>query len=67
MSFFGAIKKAKVADAATAEAEKVRDEGGQQQAQATTVQLCKTQYVVHQRDNENDGEGLRNHTRSDIR
>ena len=29
LSFSDAIKKAKVADAATAEAEKVRDEGGQ--------------------------------------
>jgi hypothetical protein len=41
MSFFGAIKEAKVADAATAEAEKVRDEGGQQ-AQAMTIQPSKT-------------------------
>jgi len=36
LSFSDAIKKAKVADAATAEAEKVRDEGGQQ-AQATAL------------------------------
>jgi hypothetical protein len=52
MSFSDAIKKAKVADAATAEAEKVRDEGGQQ-AQATALQPSKTQHAVPQRDNEN--------------
>jgi len=51
LSFSDAIKKAKVADAATAEAEKVRDEGGQQ-AQATALQPSKTQHAVPQRDNE---------------
>jgi hypothetical protein len=55
MSFSDAIKKAKVASAATAEADKVRDEGGQQ-AQATTFQLSKTQHVVPRRDNEKGGE-----------
>jgi hypothetical protein len=56
MSFSHAIKKAKVAAAATAEADKVRDEGGQQ-AQATTFQLSKTQHVVPRRDNEKGGRG----------
>ena len=51
MSFSDAIKKAKVADAATAEAEKVRDEDGQQ-GQATALQPSKTQHAVPQRDNE---------------
>jgi hypothetical protein len=51
LSFSDAIKKAKVADAATAEAEKVRDEGGQQ-AQATALQPSKTQHAMPQRDNE---------------
>jgi hypothetical protein len=55
MSFSDAIKKAKVAAAATAEADKVRDEGGQQ-AQATTFQPSKTQHVVPRRDNEKGGE-----------
>jgi calcium/calmodulin-dependent protein kinase I len=55
MSFSDAIKKAKVAAAATAEADKVRDEGGQQ-AQATTSQPIKTQHVVPRRDNEKGGE-----------
>ncbi len=54
MSFSDAIKKAKVAAATTAEADKVRDEGGQQ-AQATTFQPSKTQHVVPRRDNENGG------------
>jgi len=54
MSFPDAIKKAKVAATATAEANKVRDEGGQQ-AQATTFQPSKTQHVVPRRDNENGG------------
>ena len=45
MSFYDAIEKAKVADAATAEAEKVRDEDGQQ-AQATALQPSKTQHAV---------------------
>jgi hypothetical protein len=54
MSFSDAIKKAKVAAAATAEADKVRDEGGQQ-AQATTFQPSKTQHVVPRRDNEKGG------------
>jgi hypothetical protein len=39
------------ADAATAEAEEVRDEDGQQ-ARATALQLSKTQDAVPQRDNE---------------
>jgi hypothetical protein len=51
LSFSDAIKKAKVADAATAEAEKVRDEGGQQ-VQARALQLSKTQHAVPQRDDE---------------
>jgi hypothetical protein len=55
MSFSDAIKKAKVAAAATAEADKVRDEGGQQ-AQATTSQPSKMQHVVLRRDNEKGGE-----------
>jgi hypothetical protein len=55
MSFSDIIKKAKVAAAATAEADKVRDEGGQQ-AQATTFQPTKTQHVVPRRDNEKGGE-----------
>ena len=55
MSFSDTIKKAKVAAAATAEANKVRDEGGQQ-AQATTFQPSKTQQVVPRRDNEMGGE-----------
>jgi hypothetical protein len=54
MSFSDAIKKAKVAAAATAEADKVRDEG-RQQAQATTFQPSKTQHVVPRRDNEKGG------------
>ena len=55
MSFSNAIKKAKVAPTATAKADKVWDEGGQQ-AQATTFQPSKTQHVVPQRDNEKGGE-----------
>jgi hypothetical protein len=54
MSFSDTIKRAKVA-AATAEADKVRDGGGQQ-AQATTFQPSKTQHVVPRRDNEKGGE-----------
>ena len=57
MSFSDTIKKAKVAAAAaaTVEADKVRDECGQQ-AQATTFQPSKTQQVVPRRDNEMGGE-----------
>jgi hypothetical protein len=51
MPFSDAIKKAKVVDAATALAKKVRDEGGQQ-AQVTALQPSKTQHAVPQRDNE---------------
>ena len=47
MSFSDAIEKAKVADAATSLAEKVRDEGGQQ-AQVTALQPSKTQLTVPQ-------------------
>jgi hypothetical protein len=57
MSFSDTIKKAKVAAAATAEADKVRDEGGQQaQAHATTFQPSKTPQVVPQRDDKKGGE-----------
>ena len=48
-------RRAKVAATATAEADKVRDEGGRQ-AQATTFQPSKTQHVVPRRDNEKGGE-----------
>ena len=51
MPFSDAIKKAKVVDAATALAKKVRDEGGRQ-AQVTALQPSKTQHAVPQRDNE---------------
>jgi hypothetical protein len=45
MLFSDAIKKAKVDDAVTAEADKVQDEDGQQ-AQVMVLQLSKMQHAI---------------------